>query len=302
MRPVLYSRTMRWATSRMHRLSLTPCRALVQTIMQTEIRIIQTESNDANGRNRQEAMFGNANGYIGVCGTLEEGVPSQFPTMQTIGLTVAGEEFLLWPESGSESGVPKDRPAGFTEYNDLGQSPSGKKIRIRIRRMAHFLIPELLTIEYEAEPLNFAGELVFDSYHIPEAAAFSETDSPGDGEECFCELTTVDKGFRGDTMWSLTEIQKSDMRIALASRHTVSKEEGEEIVLREEGERLITRIRIPAQKAEKVTLFKYITVSDSIRQKDPNTHAYSVLKKAISSDIRDLYEKQSTYLCSVFHI
>ena len=149
---------------------------------------------------------------------------------------------------------------------------------------------------------DFAGELVFDSYHIPEAANILETDSSGDGEERFCELITMDKGFRGDTSWSLTKKQESDVRIALASRHTVSKEEGEEIVLREEGERLITRIRIPAQKAEKVTLFKYITVSDSIRQKDPNTHAYSVLKKAISSDIRDLYEKQSTYLCSVFPI
>lgn len=306
--------------------------------MQTEKKLIRTETYEPNELNLHETLFGNANGYIGIRGTLEEGVPSRFPTMrgqyvsgayeiipmkqaeslcnlvekkqtmvnagdtQTIRLTLDGEEFAPWQGSVSESSRELDMLSGYTERKLLWESPSGKKIRIRIRRMAHFLIPELFTIEYEAEPLNFSGDLVFDSFHIPETANYSDPNDPRLADESPCYLKTEDKGFLDDVSWSLTRTQESGVRVALLSSHVVSKEneEEEELSLREDGECLITRIRIPAKEKEAVTLLKYSVFSDSTRHTDPKAHAWDVLKKAKSSSIRDLYEQQSTYLRSFF--
>ena len=303
--------------------------------MQTEMRIIRKENYDPKELNVHETLFGNANGYIGIRGTLEEGVPSQYPTMrgqyvsgvyeiipmkqaeslcnlvekkqtmvnagdtQTIRLIVGNEEFLPWEGSVSESERILDMKEGYTERKLLWKSASGKETRIRIRRMAHFLIPELFTIEYEAEPLNYSGELVFDSFHIPEMANYSDPDDPRLADESPCYLKTVEMGFKGQTAFSVTKTKESGVSVAIASGHMVSKKTGGDL-LREDHGQLITRIRISVQKGEKVRLLKYTAFSDSIRENDPKERALDVIRKAVSRDIRSLYEEQKEYLGSFF--
>ncbi len=300
------------------------------------MQIIRKENYDPKELNLHETLFGNANGYIGIRGTLEEGVPSQYPTMrgqyvsgayeiiqmkqaeslcnlvekkqtmvnagdtQTIILTVGDEKFEPWTGSVSESERILDMKEGYTERRLLWKSPSGKEVRIRIRRMAHFLLPELFTIEYEVEPVDFSGDIVFDSYHIPETANFSDPDDPRLADESPCYLKTVEKGFTDETAFSVTKTKESGVRIAMASSHVVSKESDGDILLREDHGELITRIRVRASKGERVSLIKYTVFSDSIRHKDPKNHALDVMKEATSDEISALYGKQREYLRSFF--
>ncbi len=127
--------------------------------------------------NLHETLFFNANGYIGVRGTLEEGVPASFQTMrgmylngvhevipmkqaeslcnlvekkqtmlnvadtQTITLTVCGEPFSLQEGTVLRNTRVLDMEAGVTERRIHWRSPSGKEIRLHIRRMTSFLLP-----------------------------------------------------------------------------------------------------------------------------------------------------------------
>lgn len=304
--------------------------------MQTKMRIVRKENYDPKELNLHETLFSNANGYIGIRGTLEEGVPRDYPTMrgqyvsgayeiipmkqaeslcnlveeketmvnagdtQTIKIMVGDEEFAPWQGTVSESFRILDMAEGFTERELLWESPSGKRIKIRIRRMAHFSIPELFTIEMEIRPLNFTGDVMLDSYHIPEAANFSDPDDPRLADESPCYLKTVEKGFLGEAAFSVTKTEKSGVRIAMASSHSVSGETESEVLFREDHGIMITRIRFLAKEGETLTVVKRTAFSDSIREEDPKAHALAVLKSASSRELKDLYEDQKKYLAA-FH-
>ena len=309
------------------------------TTMQTEINkneIFRKEQYDPKELNLHETLFCNANGYIGIRGTLEEGVPAGFPTMrgqylagayeiipmkqaeslcnlvekkqtmlnicdtQTIRLSICGEDFL--PAGGGVVSAERilNMDEGYTERRTRWKSRSGREVNVRIRRMAHFGTKELFTIEYEVEALNFSGEAVFDSFHIAEVQNYSDPDDPRLADESPCYLKLVEQGFREEASFSVTETRESGVRIAAATNHVIISEAKPFSMIREEGGALITRLRIPMIQGEKITVLKYAAFSDSIREKDPKAKAMQVLADAIKQDIKDLYEAQKRFL-SDFH-
>ncbi|MCR5108810.1 MAG: family 65 glycosyl hydrolase [Lachnospiraceae bacterium] len=305
--------------------------------MQTDTRLIKKENYNPKELNLHETLFCNANGYIGIRGTLEEGVPSDFPTMrgqylagayeiiqmkqaeslcnlvekkqtmlnicdtQTIHLSINGEDFLP-SESGSVLDAERilDMERGFTERKTHWKSPSGRELMICIKRMTHFGVKELFTIEYELEALNFSGVAVFDSYHIAEVSNYSDPNDPRLADESPCYLKTKEKGFWEGTSYSLTEAKESGVKIAVVTDHIINSNSKSDSMVREEGGALITRIRVPIKKNEKVTLIKYSAFSDSIREKDPKAKARKVISEAMKRNIEELYCEQKNYLSSFF--
>ena len=300
--------------------------------MQISKKIVRKEQYNPKELNLHETLFCNANGYIGIRGTLEEGVPADYPTMrgqyvagayeiipmkqaeslcnlvekkqtminvcdtQTMKLTVCGEDFL--PAKGGVSDAERilDMEEGYTERTTRWTSPSGKEIRVRIRRMAHFCTKELFTIEYEVEAMNFSGELVFDSWHVAEVENYSDPDDPRLADSSPCYLAAVERGFKGNTSYSVAKAKMSGVCIAIASDHTVTVPSGYDSMIREEGGSLITRLRIPVKQGEKISVVKYAAFSDSIRQSDPRNKVLQVLSDAMKCPLSELYALQKGYL------
>ena len=300
--------------------------------MQTDKRLVRKENYDKKELNLFETLFGNSNGYIGIRGTLEESVPEDFPTMrgqylagsyeiipmkqaeslcnlvekkqtmlnigdtQTIRLSIGGEDFA--PAKGGASSGERvlDTSEGYTQRSVLWKSPSGRQIKVRIRRMAHFMIKELFTIEYEVEALDFSSEAVFDSWHVAETPNYSDPDDPRLADESPCYLSVTKQGFSGYTSYSEAQTLASKVRIAIATDHIVCAPSGYDTMVREEGGALITRIRVPVKQGEKITVIKYCTFSDSIREADPLKKAMQVLTDAMKRPLTGLYDDQKNYL------
>ena len=304
--------------------------------MQTNTRLVRKENYDPRGLNLHETLFSNANGYIGIRGTLEEGVPVDYPTMrgqyvagayeiipmkqaeslcnlvekkqtminvcdtQTMRLTVCGEDFLPIKGGVSEAERILDMEEGYTERTTQWTSPSGKVTRVRIRRMAHFCAKELFTIEYEVEALNYSGEVVFDSWHVAEVENYSDPDDPRLADSSPCYLKVTEQGFRENTSYSVAKAENSGVCIAIATDHIVASGQGSDSMIREEGGALITRLRIPVKQNEKITVVKYAAFSDSIRESDPKAKVMQVLSDAMNRPLPELYELQKKYLTGFF--
>lgn len=296
------------------------------------MKIVRKENYEPKELNLYETLFGNANGYIGIRGTLEEGVPADYPTMrgqylagayeiipmkqaeslcnlvekkqtmlnicdtQTIHLTVSGEVFAPAVSGSAKGERVLDMEQGFTQRSTHWISPSRKEIRVSIKRMAHFCTKELFTIEYELEAVNFSGEAVFDSWHTAQVANFADPNDPRLADESPCYLTTTKQGFREGISYSLAQTGTSKVSIAAVTDHIVRCDDKAECMIREESGSLITRIRIPLKEGKKVTVYKYCAFSDSLREEDPLAKAMKVLAAATARPIEELYDQQKQYL------
>ena len=141
----------------------------------------------------QETIFHNANGYLGVRGTLEEGAPQGMDTMrgayvngfyeivpmkqaeklthvredkesminvadmQGIRFCLGGEWFSQWTGTLVACERRLDMDRGITERRVTWRSPQGRETALCFRRMASFAEPSLFLIDCEVTPLNYAG-------------------------------------------------------------------------------------------------------------------------------------------------
>ena len=137
-----------------------------------------------------EALFHNANGYIGIRYDFEEGygdkmkyIPSQYingfydftemkqaenlyglirekhvmvniANTQFIKLYVDDEEFSMFTGTILQSKLSLNMDKGITIRDVIWRSPKGKEVHIAIKRMASFHQLSLFTIDYEIELLN----------------------------------------------------------------------------------------------------------------------------------------------------
>jgi alpha,alpha-trehalose phosphorylase len=141
----------------------------------------------------QETLFHTANGYLGVRGTLEEGLPAGCDTMrgtyingfydivpmkqaeplcglpeeketmlnaadtQTLRITLDGEEFSLFSGTVLHIARTLDMDAGVSVRRVLWRSPKGREAELEFRRMASFANRSLFTIDCRVTPKNFSG-------------------------------------------------------------------------------------------------------------------------------------------------
>lgn len=171
-----------------------------------------------------ETLFCNANGYIGVRGTLEEGVPVSFSTMrgmylggvyetipmkqaeslcnliekkqtmlnvadtQTIFLSVNGEKFDM-QVTGAECERILNMDEGYTQRDFAWKDNSSNGYKASVKRVAHFECPNLFTIEYRVKALDAAADIEFDSRHIADVKNYSDPDDPRLADESEAYLT-----------------------------------------------------------------------------------------------------------------
>ena len=251
-----------------------------------------------------EALFHNANGYIGVRGCLEEGVPEDWDTMrgmyingfydiipmkqaeklynfvekkqimlnvadtQTIFLTIDGERFSLAEGTVLENVQTLNMGKGITNREILWRSNKGNEIKIHIKRMTSFMLVSLFTIEYSVTPLNFSGKVQFDSYHISDVSNYSNPNDPRLAVESENYLTPKKVVIldEGSLVVSKTSVSNLSACVTVAHRLKALKEA--ESISRKEGNTVIYQTSVHAEEGEKVTLEKYSVFADSIRGKE----------------------------------
>ncbi len=265
-----------------------------------------------------ETLFSNANGYIGVRGTLEEGVPANFSTMrgmylagvyetipmkqaeslcnlieekqtmlnvadtQSIDLYICGERFDMG--TGELIGNQRilDMDNGFTSREIIWKSPLGNTVKIVTKRMTHLAIPQLFTIEYSVTSLDFDGEIVFDSWHIADVKNYSDPSDPRLASESPSYLKVVSSEVVGDSTICVSKTGVSGISIASASAHLLLGEDDHiEVCDNDNDKRLCSYIKAHICQDQEIRLVKFCSFSDSLRCQDPKNDALMVLNDAL---------------------
>lgn len=279
-----------------------------------------------------ETLFHNANGYIGVRGCMEEGVPKDWDTMrgtyingfydiipmkqaeslcnfveekqvmlnvvdtQTICLWVDGEKLALDEGAVKEHTRILNMDEGYTERKLVWCTPKGKEVRIDIKRMTSFAEPSLFTIDYCVTPLNFDGKIEFRSYHIPEVSNYCNPDDPRLGAESDQYLVPVTIQVEKEISYAISETKKSRLRMCSAVAHTLDASAQAECRIEKDGNRIIYCASAAAAKGEPVVLRKYTVITDSIRKERPAEAAREILTKVMHRGIESYYQQQKDYL------
>jgi len=284
------------------------------------------------GNSLDETLFHNANGYLGVRGSLEEGVPKDFNTMrgiyingfydvvdmkqaenlcnfvekkdtmlnvadtQTIFLTVNGEKFSL--DSGEI--IKYDRilnmEEGYTQRLITWKSPKGDKISIDIKRMTSFEELSLFTIEYKVTAENAAMTLEFSSKHIPEVRNYCNPDDPRLAAESPKFISLCDEWIDEGISFAYTKTSVSNLKCCSVVAHTISDQNARICTIKEHENSMTCDIVTNLAKKESISLIKYSIFTDSLRFEDPIKTAQEKMKKVLEKELQFYYDRQKIYL------
>lgn len=221
-------------------------------------RVIRREEKfDSKVLRLNETLFCNANGYIGVRGTLEEGVPASFRTMrgiylggayeiidmkqaeslcnliekkqtmlnvidtQTIFMYVDDEKFDMAVGETLHDERLLNMEEGYTQRLVTWRSPAGKTVEISIKRMASYSFPNLFTIEYCVRAVDFDGEITFDSGHMADVRNYSDPDDPRLAAESEAYLEVKKAEVNDGISLTTAKTHVSGITIAAAVGHKV---------------------------------------------------------------------------------
>lgn len=287
--------------------------------------------------NLEETLFHNANGYIGVRGCLEEGLPEGSNTMrgmyingfyetipmkqaeslcnlveekqtmlniadtQTVYLDINDERFSLFDGMVEEGTRTLDMDRGCTERHLIWVSPKGEKAEITIRRMTSFRLRSLFTMEYEVRALNFDGTVSFHSWHYPVVCNYSNPDDPrmAAQSDTYLVLKKLEKTDCGSLAVCVTK--NSGLEVCSMTAHVLSGAVRPRTGVRTEKESAVYHASSEICRGEKVTLVKYTILTDSIRRKDVAEAAKHDMMQAESKGIDYYYQAQSEYMEHFWH-
>lgn len=276
----------------------------------------------------QETLFHNANGYIGVRGTWEEGVPSDYDTMrgtylngfydvipcsqseslfglieekdtmlnvadtQTICIRVNDEEYDPFRGTLLHCERTLDMDAGTTERMMHWRSERGNALTVTYRRMASFRRQNLFVIEGSICPEN-GGKVEVTSYHKGLVKNYANPNDPRLGSDSGMLLQAAAHKQDGEDTYLLSHTKKSGLSVCTAVRHVFPGRT--EISYDVQSHSYFTRYTATLRKGECLRFVKYTVATDSRHADDP----FAAAKKLIADDcidLSELYAEQRQYL------
>ena len=280
-----------------------------------------------------ETLFHNANGYIGVRGSLCEGVPVDWDTMRG---TYINGFYDVVPMSQAENlcnfvtekevilnvadtmticceidGVPLDittgkiiehtrtldMDRGITVRELIWETPEGKQIGLDVRRITSFEQKSLFIIDYRVRALNFDGNIRLISLHKTDVSNYS---NPGDpriasesGKNIFLQELSIEDGYS----LAVCETAVSKLKMCSAVCNVVEwKDSSATESLNKNEDTAVYVTEGVLHKGESVRLIKYSTFSDSRRESDVKAAALRDMKTALAKGAEYYYVAQEEYL------
>ena len=282
-----------------------------------------------------EALFHNANGYIGVRYDFEEGypeensyVPSQYingfydftpmkqaenlyglvtekQTMlniadtQSIKLFLGDESFSMFRGTVLTSRLWVDMAKGVTVRKVIWRSPQGKEVELTITRMTSFHQLSLFTIQYEVLPLNFTAEIRFESAHNGNVVNYVDPEDPRMADECFRYLMPISCEIKDGASFITSATSRSGLEVCSCVKNVLSQEHQQEFFI---GDHLtVCEFKTEAIQGKKIELIKYAVFCDSIRSAKARKQAELEINKALAIPLSELYQKQEEYLAAYWN-
>jgi alpha,alpha-trehalose phosphorylase len=277
-----------------------------------------------------EALFHNANGYIGIRYDFEEGypeeisfVPSQYingfydytpmrqaeklyglvnekQTMlniantQPIKLWIDNEPFSMFSGTVLSSRLRLDMDKGITVRHVIWRSPLGKELELTVTRMASFHQLSLFTIEYEVLPLNFSGEVKIESGHLGDVKNYADPHDPRMANEPIKYLTPIMIELQNGISFITSITSRSNLEVCSCVRNVLRQEHRQEFIV--DGQNALCQFETEVVQGKKLELIKYAVFCDTIRYANAKKQAELEIKQALAQPLSDLYKKQAEYL------
>lgn len=290
---------------------------------------------DKNSLMLNETIFHNANGYIGIRSSFEEGYKNGIDSIrgsyingfydiadmkqaeklyglvedkqtmlnvvdsQGIEIFIDDERFTMFQGEVLESSRTLNMEEGFTLRRILWLSPKGKKVEIIIKRMTSFIRLSLFTIEYSIKALNFSGEITFKSTHIGEVTNYSDPHDPRVARDSFKHLIPCEQKIEDDCSYLINKTSKSNLKVCTSVKNVVLKQESEKNISGEiilEENKAIYKNKVEIVKDETIKLVKYTIFCDSLRFQDLFEDSKKLMNEIMDLDLSILYKEQREYL------
>ncbi|MDO4811865.1 MAG: glycosyl hydrolase family 65 protein [Eubacteriales bacterium] len=281
----------------------------------------------------QETLFHNANGYIGVRGTWEEGVPSGYDTMrgtylngfydvipckqseslyglieekdtmlnvadtQTVCITVDNEVYDPFCGEVLHCERTLDMEAGITERTMRWRSEQGRVLTVTFRRMASFQRKNLFVMECDIRPED-GGRVEVTSYHKGLVKNYANPKDPRLAADSGILLQAAGHSRIGEDTYLLSHTAKSDLAVCTAVRHAFPG--SADISYDAQSHSYIAQYATTLRKGENLRFVKYTIAVDSRHAEDPIAAA----KKLVANDcvaLAGLYAEQWRYLENFWH-
>jgi alpha,alpha-trehalose phosphorylase len=278
-----------------------------------------------------EALFHNANGDIGIRSVFEEGYPAGYMSVrgqyingfydfskinqaerlyglveekqtmvniadtQTINLFIEGETFSMFTGTVLQSKRWLDMNRGITGRQVVWRSPLGKEAEITIVRMASLSQLSLFTIEYKIMPVNFSGEIIFESHHDGNVLNYGDLYDPRTAPEYAQYISPISCEIRLGVSYITSETSKSGLQVCSGVKNVLFSGPNERQFLIDNNN-AVYHITADAVQGETVKMVKYSVFCDSIRYANCRMNAAEEMETAVSIPLKEHYKKQKEYL------
>lgn len=277
-----------------------------------------------------ETLFHNANGYIGIRGAVEEGVPKSWDTMRgsyingfydvipmkqaeslcnlveeketmlnvadtmSLEINVDDEPLDLFTGTLCDYERVLDMDAGTTVRIIRWKSPKENIVEIKITRMTSFELLPLFMMKVEIMPIQFEGVITVKSYHKPEVKNYANPKDPRLAAESIQNLRLKEFTMEDNCSIAIAETIKSGLQVCTLVEHYVKDDINTEY--RIEDNKGICYMTKEMCVGETFSFVKNTIFLDSRRYKNLKQTALS-LKNEIRKHGMEYYcEKQRMYL------
>lgn len=218
-----------------------------------------------------------------------------------IKLYVDGEEFDLLQGKILFYERVLDMKKGFVERKVKWESPTGKILEVKIKRIVSLNRQHLAAISFTMQPVNFTGKIRFVSAIDGNVSNINDSEDVRVGSNLKGKvLKTIDKSVEGLKGWIVQKTQKSNFSYACAIDNVLVADSKYEVSnsLEEDGVKVI--VDLEAEKGTSYTLNKFISYYTS-KDFDENklvALALEEIEKAKNDGFETIEKEQEEFLNS----
>ncbi|AGB41493.1 trehalose/maltose hydrolase or phosphorylase [Halobacteroides halobius DSM 5150] len=297
---------------------------------------IREESFDIETNYRDETIFALGNGYIGMRGNFEEGYAGPKNTSlqgtylngfyesepiiygeeaygyaqnsqtmlnvtdsKIIKLYLGDEEFSMFAGELLNYERTLDMKEGVLTRELTWQSPAGKKVAIKIKRIVCLTNKHLAAISYEVRPLNFSGEVTLVSALDGAVTNQVNEDDPRVGSDFQGQvLNLVDKEQKGNFAALTQKTNNTEFELVCGMENQLETESDFRLQTDQPEQMVRANYIVEAREEETINLTKYITYYTSRDYSADRLlpNAKDTLKTAKEEGFNKLLTTQKEYL------
>ena len=277
-----------------------------------------------------ETLFNTSNGYIGIRGNFEEGLPKEAKSIrgtyinafydtetinyeekftgyaeynqtilnvidsQTIELCLGGEKFSMFEGTVLDYKRIFNMDTGTVSRELKWRSPQGKEINLKTERLASFHTLELFIIKYSIESINYSGPIKIISVLDGNVSNISSEDDPRLRASKGKNLEVTEINSDNNLSYIICKTKKSGLSMACSVSDKLKEYAASHIEIGTESVKHVFEKEI--KPGETFELEKSAVYTDSRRRKDFIDDNLEIHKKVLEKSFKYYQEKQKEFL------